>query len=132
MKSECFALSVRMTILHVGLLSILVSLLAVWFDAQNAAVSWWFGALIGLTDYLIMYFSIVLNAGNLPQQAIAGMHKGWLARLAVITTAVLISLKCGLNAPSVLIAIFAVHIITLLDAIWLAYCREKARTKKVN
>ena len=132
MKSESFVLSAWMTVAHVCLLAILVSLLAVRFNAPNMATGWWAGTVIGLIDYLIMYFSIVLNTGNLPQKAIAGMHKGLLARLTVITAAVLASLKYGLYAPGVLIAIFAVHIITLLDAIWLAYRREKARAKKIN
>lgn len=132
MKSESFVFSAWMTVTHVCLLAILVTFFAVQVLAKQVAVAWWIGTVIGLADYLIMYFTIKLNAGNSPSKAIAGMHKGWLARLAVITVAVLASLKCGLYAPGVLIAIFAVHIITLLDAIWLAHRREKARTPKNN
>ena len=128
MKSESFVLSAWMTVAHVCLLAILVSLLAVRLNAPNMATGWWAGTIIGLIDYLIMYFLIIRNADKPAHKAFAGMRKGWIIRFAFVTISVLLSFKYGFAMAAVMIAILAVHAITLIDAVWLAYRRSKLRT----
>ena len=126
MKSEYFVLDVRTTVIHICVLAAVVCGLSYWGGRLDAAFGWLVGTGIGFADYLVLYRSVVRNLDKSPHKALAGMRKSWLVRLAVMTAAVLFSIKVGLVMAAVMIAILAVHAITLVDAVWLACRRRKA------
>ena len=126
MKPKEFALSIRMTLAHAVLAAGAVSLLCWRLDRNDWLLGWLGGTSAGLIDYLIFYFFVVRNLDKPPQQALLSMRKSWMSRLAVMTAAVLFMLKGGFFMASVMIAILAVHVITLVDAICLSRRRGKA------
>ncbi len=125
MKPEAFTLDIGTTFVHTLLVAGGVGAFCYGNGNVQFAWGWLAGTLIGLVDYLIMYRSVARNLDKSPQKALAGMRKSWMARLAVMTAAALLSIKAGLAMAAVMIAVLAVHAITLLDAIWLAYRRRR-------
>ena len=126
MKSQEFALSIRMTFTHAFLIAGVVSFLCYQSMRFDWLIGWWIGTGIGLIDYLIFYFFVVCNLDKPPRQALLSMRKSWIARLGAMTAAVLIMLKSGFFMASVMIAILGVHAITLVDAICLSRRLGKA------
>lgn len=126
MKSREFALNIRMTFTHALLAAGLISLLFYQSARFDWLIGWWTGTGIGLIDYLLFYFFVVRNLDKQPHQALASMRKSWMARLAAMTAAVLFSLKGGLAMAAVMLAVLAIHAITLVDAICLARRQGKA------
>ena len=126
MKPQEFALSIRMTFTHALLAAGAVSLLCWRLDRSDWLFGWLGGTGAGLIDYLIFYIFVVRNLDKQPHQALISMRKSWIARLAVMTAAVLFMLKSGLFMASVMIAILAIHAITLVDAICLSRRRGRA------
>lgn len=125
MKPEELTLDIGTTFAHTGLVAVVIGVLSCTRGNEQFAWGWLVGTAIGLVDYLIMYRAVVRNLDKSPQKALAAMRKSWMARLAVMTAAALLSIKAGLAMAAVMIAVLAVHAITLLDAIWLAYRRRR-------
>lgn len=128
MKPEELTLDVGTTFAHTGLVAVCVCAVCYWNGSAATAWGWLTGTAIGLVDYLIMFCAVVRNLDKPFHKAFAGMRKSWMARLAVMTAAVLFSIKAGLVMAAVMIAILAIHVITLVDAIWLSCRMRKART----
>ena len=126
MKPQEFALSIRMTFTHALLVAGAVSLWCWRLNHSDWLFGWLGGTGAGLIDYLIFYFFVVRNLDKSPRQALISMRKSWMARLAVMTAAVLFMLKSGFFMASVMIAILAIHAITLVDAICLSRRRGRA------